>query len=194
MFPEYSVTYVPGCSAVRRYHTLTPVPLLFENACTTRPFADHDIVARLQRSLVSMGQRFVLGARVATTERLEDSVRLTLHSGEVVEAERALFAAGRQSNVGDLGLERRVPLIAPSFHAAMFMLPDSDLILPVPKETLLSVSRLGLHLRSFVLPIPLPTLVLTQAWHPRYDKDPAHKWFRETLRASCNETWRAAQP
>lgn len=76
----------------------------------------------------------------------------------------------------------------------MFMLPDSNLILPVPKETLLSVSRLGLHLRSFALPIPLPTPVLTQAWHPRYDKDPAHKWFRETLHASCNETWHVAQP
>ncbi|MGE7955725.1 LysR family transcriptional regulator [Pseudomonas sp. NPDC089530] len=93
-----------------------------------------------------------------------------------------------------LGLERRVALIAPSFHAAMFMLPDSDLILPVPRETLFSVSRLGLRLRSFDLPIPLPTLVLTQTWHPRYDKDPAHKWFRETLRACCNETWQDAQP
>lgn len=52
-----------------------------------------------------------------------------------------------------LGLERRVALIAPSFHAAMFVLPDSDLILPVPKEALLSISRLGLRLRSFTLPI-----------------------------------------
>jgi DNA-binding transcriptional LysR family regulator len=94
-----------------------------------------------------------------------------------------------------LGLERRVPLISHSFHAAMFVLPDSDLILPVPKkETLLSVTRLGLRLRSFALPISLPTLVLTQAWHPRYDKDPAHRWLRETLKANCDETWHAAQP
>ena len=35
---------------------------------------------------------------------------------------------------------------------AMFALPDSDLILPVPKEALLSVRRLGLKLRSFILP------------------------------------------
>jgi len=28
------------------------------------------------------------------------------------------------------GLERRVAMIAPGFHGAMFMLPDSDLILP----------------------------------------------------------------
>jgi DNA-binding transcriptional LysR family regulator len=93
-----------------------------------------------------------------------------------------------------LGLERRVAVIAPSFHAAMFALPDSDLILPVPKEALLSVRRLGLKLRSFDLPIPLPTLMLTQAWHPRFDKDPAHRWLRETLKACCDETWLAAQP
>jgi DNA-binding transcriptional LysR family regulator len=93
-----------------------------------------------------------------------------------------------------LGLERRVAVIAPSFHAAMFALPDSDLILPVPRETLLSVRRLGLKLRSFTLPIPLPTIVLNQAWHPRFDNDPAHRWLRETLKACCDETWLAAQP
>ena len=93
-----------------------------------------------------------------------------------------------------LGLERRVAVIAPSFHAAMFALPDSDLILPVPRETLSSVRRLGLKLRSFTLPLPLPTLVLTQAWHPRFDNDPVHRWLRETVKACCGETWQAAQP
>ena len=83
-----------------------------------------------------------------------------------------------------LGLDRRVAVIAPSFHAAMFALPDSDLILPVPKEALYSANRLKLPLRAFTLPISLPTLVLTQAWHPRFDKDPAHKWLREQLLAS----------
>jgi DNA-binding transcriptional LysR family regulator len=92
-----------------------------------------------------------------------------------------------------LGLERRVALIAPSFHAAMFALPDTDLILPVPRETLLSVRRLGIKLRSFTLPIPLPTVVLSQAWHPRFDNDPAHRWLRETLKRCCEETWLAAQ-
>lgn len=91
------------------------------------------------------------------------------------------------------GLERRVAMIAPGFHA-MFMLPDSDLLLPVPKEALYSANRLKLPLRAFTLPISLPTLVLTQAWHPRFDKDPAHRWLRETMRESCAATWREAQP
>lgn len=95
--------------------------------------------------------------------------------------------------LNELGLERHVALIAPSFHAAMFALPDTDLILPVPRETLLSVRRLGMKLRSFTLPIPLPTVVLSQAWHPRFDNDPAHRWMRETLKRCCEETWLAAQ-
>ena len=67
-------------------------------------------------------------------------------------------------------------------------------LLPVPKEALLSANRLNLPLRSFPLPISLPTLVLAQSWHPRFDKDPAHKWLRETMRASCHATWLEAQP
>lgn len=92
------------------------------------------------------------------------------------------------------GLERRVAMIAPGFHGAMFMLPDSDLVMPVPKEALLSANRLKLPLRAFTLPISLPTLVITQSWHPRFDKDPAHKWLRETMRESCHATWLEAQP
>lgn len=85
-------------------------------------------------------------------------------------------------------------MIAPGFHGAMFMLPDSDLLLPVPKEALLSANRLKLPLRAFQLPISLPTLMLAQFWHPRFDKDPAHKWLRETMRESCHATWLEAQP
>lgn len=84
-----------------------------------------------------------------------------------------------------LGLERRIAVIAPSFHAAMFALPESDLILPVPKEAEFSVQRYGLKLRTFTLPVPVPTITLVQAWHPRFDQDPAHQWLRETFKASC---------
>ena len=70
------------------------------------PFADHDIVARLQSQLTMLGQRFVLGAKVAETAKDADGVRLTLSTGEVIPAERALFAAGRQSNVEKLALDK----------------------------------------------------------------------------------------
>lgn len=84
-----------------------------------------------------------------------------------------------------LGLQRRVAMITPSFHSALFSLPDSDLLLPLPEHLLISVERLGLPLRSFKLPVAVAPVKVMQAWHPRFDHDPAHRWLRETLKALC---------
>lgn len=46
-----------------------------------------------------------LGADVASIEPDEDSVNLTLTDGRVIDAQKVLYAAGRQSNTADLGLE-----------------------------------------------------------------------------------------
>lgn len=85
-----------------------------------------------------------------------------------------------------MGLQRRVALITPSFHSAMFSLPDSDLLLPLPEHVLSSVARLGLPLRAFELPLALAPVAIMQAWHPRFDNDPAHRWLRQTLKACCS--------
>ena len=83
-------------------------------------------------------------------------------------------------------VQRRVALITPSFHSAMFSLPDSDLLLPMPANILNSVKKLGLPLRSFEIPLALERVTVMQAWHPRYHSDPAHRWLRQTLRACCS--------
>ncbi|PWB33680.1 LysR family transcriptional regulator [Pseudomonas sp. SDI] len=90
------------------------------------------------------------------------------------------------SALGVLGLQRRVALITPSFHSGMFSLPDSELILPLPEHMLHSVARLGLPLRSFRMPFALEPVQVMQAWHPRFDNDPAHRWLRQTLKACCS--------
>ena len=83
-------------------------------------------------------------------------------------------------------VQRRVALITPSFHSAMFSLPDSDLLLPMPANILSSVNKLGLPLRSFEIPLALERVTVMQAWHPRYHTDPAHRWLRQILRACCS--------
>lgn len=87
--------------------------------------------------------------------------------------------------LAELGLQRRVGLITPSFHSGIFVLPDSDLLLPLPEHMLLSVNRLGLPLRSFRIPLALAPVSLMQAWHPRVEHDPAHRWLRERVQACC---------
>ncbi|MGC4075882.1 MAG: LysR family transcriptional regulator [Rubrivivax sp.] len=85
------------------------------------------------------------------------------------------------------GLRRHVALVVPSPYSALFTLQDSDLLLPLPRLLARSALAAGLRIRLFELPMPLQTVLLTQAWHPRLDDDPAHRWLRQTIHAFCSE-------
>ncbi|EIL95416.1 LysR family transcriptional regulator [Rhodanobacter sp. 115] len=40
---------------------------------------------------------------------------------------------------------------------------------------------------SFPLPVRTEAITVSQMWHPRFDADPAHRWLRELVRATCRE-------
>jgi len=86
------------------------------------------------------------------------------------------------------GLRRRVALVVPNPYTALFALQDSDLLLPLPRHLASTVLAAGLRIRLFDLPTPLETVLLTQAWHPRLEGDPAHQWLRQTIHTLCNES------
>ncbi|SAI59655.1 LysR family transcriptional regulator [Bordetella ansorpii] len=86
-----------------------------------------------------------------------------------------------------LGLRRHVALVVSTPFTAFFALQDSDLLLPLPEHLVGSALAAGLRIRAFDLPIPLETVVFTQAWHPRFQNDPAHQWLRRTIRDLCND-------
>ena len=69
------------------------------------PFVDGEIAERLQRQLERLGLRFIFDDWATKVEIRPDHVHLALQSGEALDCEIALFAAGRQSNVQGLGLE-----------------------------------------------------------------------------------------
>ena len=83
------------------------------------------------------------------------------------------------------GLRRHVALVVPNPYTALFALQDSDLLLILPKNLASSALAAGLRIRLFDLPVPLETVLLTQAWHPRLENDPAHQWLRRTIRDHC---------
>ncbi|WP_166367215.1 LysR substrate-binding domain-containing protein [Pseudomonas akapageensis] len=89
--------------------------------------------------------------------------------------------------LGKLGLSRKVMLTTQSFNTAIFALPGSDLLLPIPQHALYRINRFGLSLRPFMIPIPLENLIVIQAWHPRFDNDFGHRWLRKTVRQVCAE-------
>ena len=69
------------------------------------PFLDAEIASRLQSTLERNGLHFIFNTRVEKTTATAQRVRITLNTGQVLNVEAALFAAGRQSNVQGLGLE-----------------------------------------------------------------------------------------
>lgn len=78
------------------------------------------------------------------------------------------------------GLRRRVVVRTPSFVAAPLIVSRTDLVMTGPSRVLMPLARpFGLTL----LPPPLevPGFRIDQAWHPRQDADPAHRWLRGVL-------------
>ncbi|MFT8720053.1 LysR family transcriptional regulator [Acetobacter sp.] len=79
------------------------------------------------------------------------------------------------------GLTRRIVMVVPNYHAMVESMKDTDLILAVPDLVLQHISMDRLGLASFAFPLSLPYVEAFQAWHPRRDTDPVHRWLRETL-------------
>ena len=78
------------------------------------------------------------------------------------------------------GLGRRVALTVPSFAAAMLIATQSDLIATVPP----SIAERAATLFGAVLrraPIELPIAAAYLWWHPRFQYDTAHVWWRSQL-------------
>jgi NAD(P) transhydrogenase len=69
------------------------------------PFLDAEISELLRRRLEQLGVRLCLQSRSAHFEKTASGIRIELVSGECIEAQTALFAAGRRAMVEGLCLE-----------------------------------------------------------------------------------------
>ncbi|MGP3985522.1 LysR family transcriptional regulator [Streptomyces sp. 3N207] len=79
------------------------------------------------------------------------------------------------------GLRRRVVASVPTLTSTLLMVAQTDLVGRTGLRLGAGhVARLGLA--TFAIPLDLPSLPIAQAWHPRYEKDPAHCWLRRCVR------------
>jgi len=69
------------------------------------PYLDREISDRLQAQMRALGLRFVFNARTTTTSMVDDHAHVELSTGESLDTDLLLMAAGRQSNIEGLGLE-----------------------------------------------------------------------------------------
>ncbi len=96
---------VIGCEYASTFTALGVKVTLIEGSDRVLRFADLEIAERLRMQLELLGLRFLFRNRAVKTEITPKSVSMELSSGETLECEIALFAAGRQSNVQGMGLE-----------------------------------------------------------------------------------------
>ena len=92
-----------------------------------------------------------------------------------------------------LGLRREVVVVVPGFPDAMRIARHSDLVAVVPRSCL-GNTIVGAHpaktgLQEFALPVDTPKILVSAAWHPRVDADPAHRWLRDLLASLCRSAY-----
>jgi DNA-binding transcriptional LysR family regulator len=125
--------------------------------------------------------RFVGVARVG--HPIFDADRITAERsgawGHVLFSTQADFAGPIDRALAKLGRYRDVRLIVPSFPAVIAVAAASDLIGSIPQSYCKAAPTD--QIRTFDLPVAVPGFNITQAWHPRMDADPAHRWLRALI-------------
>ncbi|MEU0501800.1 LysR family transcriptional regulator [Nocardia sp. NPDC005998] len=106
----------------------------------------------------------------------------------VAVSRRGRFAGPLDTALAEQNLQRRVSVVLPSHLAAMTLAARSDIVCLVPaalpgadpSPLTDDATTLGLHLLD--IPLALPPLTISMAWHPRHTADGAHRWLRNAIR------------
>lgn len=159
-----------------------------------------DMFARMERGEVhfAVGPRFPERAGLRRVKLIEETFaviaraqhplmrgRLTL--AKYLRARHLLIAPrGRPGGIVDgvlsgMGKSRHVALQLGHFAPAPFIVARSDLLLTAPKALADEASKY-VALVCKPVPLELPIVPYFMAWHERFDRDPAHRWFRDRPR------------
>lgn len=83
--------------------------------------------------------------------------------------------------LAEAGLARTIAATVDGFAAALALARGSDLVATVPA---LHTNALRHDMAAFEVPLPLVDFKVALLWHPRFDSDPAHRWFRDAVRTT----------
>ncbi len=84
--------------------------------------------------------------------------------------------------LAELGEKRRVAMAVPHFLLAPYVVASSDLILTAGTRVAEAFAEL-LPVEIVEAPVKLPSYEFRMYWHERNHQDPAHRWFRDVVRA-----------
>jgi len=97
---------VIGCEYASIFAALGVKVSLLDGRDRLLPFLDAEIAEALRVRLAEIGVQFVFNDRLEKIGIVNGVVRMEMKSGKIVEAETALFAAGRRAAVEGLALEK----------------------------------------------------------------------------------------
>ena len=97
---------------------------------------------------------------------------------------RGLLHGPMDTALEKLGLAREVMTVVPTFTDALLLARSSNLVTTVP-ERMTESARYGMY--SFQLPAQTDPVIISMAWHPRFELDAAHQWLRTCVQQVCRE-------
>ena len=83
-----------------------------------------------------------------------------------------------------LQLTRQVALQVPGFQSMPIIVQNTDFICTLPQRMAQAYAQ-HLRLKTLRTPLVLPSLPLHMLWSRSRDRDPSHRWLRESIAELC---------
>lgn len=109
------------------------------------------------------------------------TARRYAHAHHVVVSSKGRAWGPVDVALAEQGLRRDRVTVVPSFAAAAHMVAGSDAIGLIPTAIVLGLGR-RLGLQATPLPVSTGSVSMCQSWHPRFSRDPGHRWLRSVVR------------
>lgn len=104
----------------------------------------------------------------------------------VITSRRGRIGGPVDDALAAAGLARNVAVVVPSFGTALSTAAATDMVALIPQSYFEHLRANG-TLRAFELPVPTEHITISQMWHPRLDRDPAHRWLRGIVLEVCRQ-------
>lgn len=85
------------------------------------------------------------------------------------------------------GLTRKIALRITHFMTINAVIAPTNLIITVPELLARQVMTDELRLMPLPEELQTPPFTVSQIWHERFTKDPAHQWFRRLIKSECQK-------
>ncbi|MEW2032213.1 LysR family transcriptional regulator [Streptomyces roseifaciens] len=102
-------------------------------------------------------------------------------ASHLVDSRRGRLSGPVDEALAAHGLRRRVVGTAPTLASALFVIAGSDAVGLVPERVARPAAD-ALGLMTFDIPLDLPPIEVSMAWHPRHEADTGHRWLRDIVR------------